>query len=197
MKALLIVDVQKDFCPGGALAVPNGDEVVEPLNAIAGYALYNGWYVYASRDWHPRQTKHFKEFGGIWPVHCIQNTSGAEFHNDLRIGGMAAIFISKGTQPDENGYSAFDGHDDSRNESFLSSLQRHEITEVYVGGLATDHCVKASALDAAKLGFKTYLLLDTCRAVNINPGDGDRAVEEMKAAGVIMTTTEEVISGRI
>ena len=194
-KALLIVDVQKDFCPGGSLAVPDGDAVVKPINAMIEYARKNGWLIVASRDWHPAVTNHFKDYGGIWPVHCAQNTPGAEFHPNL--DGADAIVVSKGTCVDEDGYSAFDGHTDG-GEELADYLKRHGVDEIYLGGLATDYCVKFTALDAVapRHDFTTALLLDACRAVNVNPGDGGKAVEEMRNAGVLISTTAEVTNGR-
>ena len=190
-KALLVVDVQNDFCPGGALAVTNGDQVVEPLNRMINHAFGSGWKVYASRDWHPAVTKHFKIYGGFWPVHCVQNTPGADFHP--RLNSHYALVISKAFRPDEDGYSEFEGVTPS-GIPLDEALKSASVTDLYVGGLATDYCVKATCLDGVKLGYKVYLLLDACRAVNVNPSDGDKAVEEMKAAGVLVTTTEEVIN---
>lgn len=187
-KALLIVDVQNDFCPGGALAVPNGDEVVKPLNRMVNLAKKNGWLILASRDWHPAVTIHFKDYGGIWPVHCVQNTKGAEFHPDLN--ATDAVIISKATRPNEDGYSAFDGKTD-KGDPLDDFLKKNGVEEIYIGGLATDYCVKASVLDAIKRGFTTYLLLDSCRAVNLKPGDGEKAVDEMKLAGVFITNVVE------
>ena len=117
-RALILVDVQNDFCPGGSLAVPNGDEVVWPLNEMIAYALKNDWLIIASRDWHPAVTKHFKDYGGIWPIHCVQNTHGAEFHRNLLIS--SDTIISKATQADEDGYSAFEGKTD-----FLKNTNIH------------------------------------------------------------------------
>lgn len=196
-KALLIVDVQNDFCPGGALPVTDGDKVVEPINKMIEYAHKNGWLVVASRDWHPRVTSHFKDYGGRWPVHCVQNTKGAEFHPDLK---YTDIIISKGFLKDEDAYSGFDGFLTLRDEtisreSMQEFLKRIFITEVYICGLATDYCVKATALDAIKHGFKTTVVLDACRAVNINPEDGDKAVEEMDKAGAFVALTQEVLDG--
>lgn len=196
MRALIMIDVQKDFCPGGALAVSGGDEVVEPLNKVRkAFSL-----VYVSRCWHPLVTNHFKKYGGVWPVHCVQNTEGAKFHSDL--GVKDTYVVSKGTKPDEDGFSAFDGTLYSVDGIFgVMSLNNHlgrmGVDKVYVGGLATDYCVKATVLDALKCGLKTYVLIDACRAVNSNPGDGDRALREMEGAGAILTTTEEVLNGKI
>ena len=194
-KALLMVDVQNDFCPGGALAVINGDKVVGPLNAMLTLADERNWLVVASRDWHPAVTTHFKNYGGIWPTHCVQNTPGAAFHRNLAVVAYKDIIISKATQPDEDGYSAFEGKTkDCKN--LADVLKEYKIDEIYIGGLATDYCVKASALDAVKNSFKTFLLLDACQAVNIQPDDGDQALETMKNAGVIITTTQEVFNAR-
>lgn len=190
-KILLMVDVQNDFCPGGALAVNNGNKVVEPLNKMVKYAKENNWLIVASRDWHPAITRHFKNHGGIWPTHCVQNTDGAKFHPELHVS--EAMVVSKATQPNEDGYSAFDGKiEDGR--TLAAFLRANKIEEVYVGGLATDYCVKASALDSTKNGFKTYLLIDTCKAVNLQPDDGDKAIDEMEKARVLVTTTKEVIN---
>lgn len=196
-KALLIIDVQNDFCPGGALAVPNGNQVVAPLNRAITHAMANSWLVVASRDWHPSQTIHFKEFGGLWPVHCVQNTSGAEFHPSLNLP-EGTIVVSKGMNNQDDGYSLFEGVNLRENDwplSLSSVIMLYNCREVYVGGLATDYCVKATALDAVKKGFKTYLLLDACRAVNVNPGDGIKALSDMINAGVEFVTTDEVIRG--
>ena len=174
-RALIVVDVQNDFCPGGALAVERGDEVVAPLNRLIGEFLARGLPVYKTRDWHPRRTKHFAEYGGTWPVHCVQNTRGAEFHKDLLEDPRVEV-ISKGTG-DEDSYSAFDG------TKLAEELRRRGVREVWVGGLATDYCVKNTVLDALREGFRVKAVADAMRAVNVNPGDGERAVEEMRRAG--------------
>jgi nicotinamidase/pyrazinamidase len=174
-RALLLVDVQNDFCPGGALAVAEGDQVIAPLNKLIEEFLNRGEPVFRSRDWHPPQTKHFTEFGGTWPVHCVQNTKGAEFHPDLIDDGRIRT-ISKG-MGDEDSYSAFDGTD------LASQLRQLGVEEVWVGGLATDYCVKNTVLDALKQGFEVKALEDAMRAVEVNPGDGERAIEEMRKAG--------------
>lgn len=178
MKALVIVDVQNDFCPGGSLAVKDGDKVVEPINKMIDFAVANDWEVYASRDWHPIKTKHFEK----WPVHCVQNTSGAEFHPDLHLPKNYPKFqvVSKGLG-DADDYSAFDGG------------MRPNANKLYVGGLATDYCVLWTVKKAIELGYEVVLMIDACRAVGINPGDGDKAVAEMRAAGAIITTSEEVL----
>ena len=174
-RALVVVDVQNDFCPGGSLAVERGDEVVAPLNRLIAEFLRRGEPVYKSRDWHPPQTKHFAAYGGTWPVHCVQNTRGAEFHPDLSDDPRVQT-VSKGTG-DEDSYSAFDGTD------LAEDLRRRGVREVWVGGLATDYCVKNTVLDALRQGFRVRAVRDAMRAVNLQPGDDQRAVEEMRAAG--------------
>ena len=174
-KALIIVDVQNDFCPGGSLAVSHGDEVVGPLNELAKEFLERGEPVFKTRDWHKPTTKHFEAYGGTWPVHCVQNTKGAEFHPDL-IDDIHIRTISKGLG-DEDCYSAFDGTD------LALQLERLGIEEVWVGGLATDYCVKNTVLDGLKNGFSVKAIEDAMRPVDLKPGDGERAIEEMRAAG--------------
>jgi nicotinamidase/pyrazinamidase len=181
-QALIVVDVQNDFCTGGTLAVPQGDEVVEPLNRQIDEFLERGAPVYKTRDWHPPKTKHFAAFGGTWPEHCVQDTKGAEFHPALREDPRITV-ISKG-EGDIDGYSAFDHTD------LASHLHQQGVEEVVVGGLATDYCVKHTVLDALKHGFKVKALEDAMRAVELQPGDGDRAIDEMRAAGA------EIVSPR-
>lgn len=182
-QALIVVDVQNDFCPGGALAVAHGDEVVEPLNQVIDEFLEGGAPVYKSRDWHPPKTKHFAIHGGTWPVHCVQNTKGAEFHPALRDDPRIKV-ISKGLG-DTDCYSAFDETD------LASQLHDQAIEEVIVGGLATDYCVKNTVLDALRHGFKVKALRNAMRAVDVQPGDGERAIEEMRAAGADIVSTED------
>jgi len=189
--ALLVVDVQNDFCPGGSLAVPEGDEVIAPLNKMIKYGKENGWLIIASRDWHPKVTNHFQPYGGMWPVHCVQNSEGAKFHPDLRINN--AVIISKGTNPDENGYSAFDGKTEN-GLTLARLLKLNKISEIYVGGLATDYCVRASVLDATELMYCVVFLRDACRAVNLKPDDEEKAIRAMQNVGVVITDTGDVIS---
>lgn len=188
-KALLVVDVQNDFCPGGSLAVAHGDEVVPPLNKLISEFLDRDEPVYKTRDWHPAKTKHFQAFGGTWPVHCVQETHGAEFHQDLSDDPRATI-ISKGMNESADGYSGFDGTN-------LAQLLREEgVNEVWVGGLATDYCVKHTVLDALREGFEVKALADAMRAVNVNPDDGVRAVAEMRAAGAELVGNESKAAGQ-
>jgi nicotinamidase/pyrazinamidase len=174
-RALIVVDVQNDFCPGGALAVERGDEVVAPLNQLVEEFLARGEPVYKTRDWHPATTKHFAAYGGAWPVHCVRNTKGAEFHPQLSDDPRVEV-VSKG-MGDEDTYSAFDG------THLAETLRGRGVEEVWVGGLATDYCVKQTVLDALREGFRVRALADAMRAVNLRPGDEDRALEEMRAAG--------------
>src|SRR5256714_10322995 len=178
-KALIVVDVRNDFCPGGSLAVANGDQVVAPLNQLIKEFLDRGEPVYKTRDWHPPQTKHFQAYGGIWPVHCVQETRGAEFHPDLSTDPRVTI-ISKGFDEKADGYSGFDG------TNLAELLREQGVTEVWVGGLATDYCVKHTVLDALKQGFEVKALADAMRAVNVNPDDGALAIAEMRSAGAEM-----------
>ena len=179
--ALLIVDVQKDFCPGGALPVPEGDRVVPVLNGYIADATARGWPVYASRDWHPPMTRHFQPYGGQWPPHCVQNTDGASFHEDLQLP-RSAVVINKGQDPNSPGYSAFEGYT-SEGRPFLSDLRERQIDHLYVGGLATDYCVKHSVLDALRFGFEVTVLGDAIAGVDVRSGDSARAIADMRKAG--------------
>jgi len=179
--ALLIVDVQKDFCPGGALAAPGGDQIIAALNRHLAEAREHEIPVYASRDWHPAVTSHFKQYGGEWPPHCVQGTAGARFHADLKLPPDAVV-ISKGDDPAKPGYSAFDGHTES-GKSLAHDLHDRNVTRLYVSGIATDYCVKASALDALRAGFDVRVLTDSITGIDVNPGDSDRALEELTREG--------------
>lgn len=179
---LLIVDVQNDFCPGGALAVPDGDRVVPVLNRHIERFTAAGGPVFASRDWHPPKTRHFQTQGGPWPPHCVRESEGAAFHPELRLP-EDVIVITKGTDPRDDGYSAFEG-DDRNGLSLATALREHGVETLYIGGLATDYCVRATALDARKHGFDTVLLTDAIAGIDMEAGDVDRALREMRAAGV-------------
>jgi nicotinamidase/pyrazinamidase len=182
--ALIVVDVQNDFCPGGALAVRNGDQVVPVLNRSIEQFLAAHLPIFATRDWHPAKTAHFKAYGGMWPVHCVQGTRGAEFHADLKLA-KEIVIISTGTAPDEEGYSGFQGRDASGTP--LATLLRDcGVDRIFVGGLATDYCVKHTVLDGIKQGFQAVLIGDGVRGVDLNPNDSDRALQEMSAAGAII-----------
>ena len=179
--ALLIVDPQVDFCPGGALAVPHGDGIFEAVNRVARMAPV----VVASRDWHPPDHISFRAQGGIWPVHCVRETPGAEFHPGLDQSRLDRVF-SKATARSEEAYSAFAGTD---LEEYLRS---RGVNRLFVGGLATDYCVRQSVLDARKAGFEVVVLEDAVGAVDVNPGDGERALAEMRAAGAEVATAREL-----
>jgi nicotinamidase/pyrazinamidase len=180
--ALLIVDVQNDFCPGGALAVPEGDSVIPVLNQWIAYADARRLPVFASRDWHPRNHISFKERGGPWPPHCIQGTSGAAFHPDLKLPPNVEV-VSKAEEPDKDSYSAFGGTD------LADRLRRAGVKQVWIGGLAQDYCVRATALDAIEQGFAVHLITDATRAVNLHPGDGQHALDEIQQAGAVLEET--------
>jgi nicotinamidase/pyrazinamidase len=189
-KALLIVDVQNDFCPGGALAVPEGDKIIPNLNKYIKIFSQKKLPVFASHDWHPKKTRHFKKFGGIWPVHCVQNTKGARFHPRLKLP-KETIIISKGQDPQKDAYSAFQAQD-ANGMDFLALLKYLGIQALYVGGLATDYCVKSSALDATRSGFKVRLLTDAIKGVDLKPGDSEEAIKEMVKNGVKLITLTEI-----
>ncbi|WP_457568070.1 bifunctional nicotinamidase/pyrazinamidase [Desulfurobacterium sp.] len=183
--ALVIVDVQKDFCPGGALPVPDGDAVVQPLNTYIELFVRAGLPVFATRDWHPENHVSFKKNGGMWPVHCLQNSKGAEFHDELSLPPDAFI-INKGDRPELEAYSGFQG-------TLLDSLLRERgVRRIFVGGLATDYCVKHTVLGGLNLGYQVFLLLDAVRAVNVKPDDGRRAVELMLRTGAVCVDREDV-----
>ena len=177
--ALLVVDVQNDFVAGGALAVPGGDLVVSAMNRYIDRAVKSGMTVYASRDWHPAVTSHFKPYGGPWPVHCVQNTPGAQFHPDLKLPPDAVI-VTKGTDPDKPGYSAFDG-EVAPGKSFLADLRDRGIDHLYVGGLATDYCVRQSVLSALTGRLKVTVLDDAIAGVSAE--DSANALTEMQRQG--------------
>ena len=181
LSALLVVDVQNDFCTGGTLAVPGSDTVVEVLNQHLRTAAERGLTIYASRDWHPPRTSHFKDFGGEWPVHCVQGSRGAEFHPALQLP-PGTIVVTKGDHADAHGYSAFEGLTPD-GAPLLDDLRRRGVTHLYVGGLATDYCVRASVLDARSAGLAVTVLDDGIAGVDVRPGDSDRAREEMRARG--------------
>lgn len=179
MKALLVVDVQNDFCPGGSLAVPGGNKVVAVINRL----MDKFDVVVASKDWHPSDTIHFRK----WPPHCVQNSKGADFHPQLMIKKINQVFL-KGTKNKDDGYSAFE----ATNDDLEKVLKEKQVTDVYVTGLATDYCVKASASDAVRKGFHTFVVTDAVEAVNVNPTDGTKALEEMRSRGVVLIDSHDI-----
>jgi nicotinamidase/pyrazinamidase len=190
--AILIVDVQQDFCAGGALAVPGGDQVVPVLNPLLARASAVGLTCYATRDWHPSHSNHFRP-RGPWPVHCVAGTPGARFHHALRLPA-GTIIVNKGVRPDSDGYSAFDPALDDHTDLTFDAARR-SITHFVATGLATDYCVRASVLDALRRGFEVTVLADAIAAVDSAPGDGQRALEEMRAAGAVIAATVDVPLG--
>lgn len=188
--ALVVVDVQIDFCPGGALAVPKGDQVIPVLNGYIDLFERRGSPIFASRDWHPKESKHFLENGGIWPPHCVQESLGAQFHPGLMLPDDA-IVISKGMANWDNGYSAMQGT--TENGTPFPMLLRHmRLDRLYVGGLATDYCVKETVLDALREGFQVTLLADAVRGVELEAGHCDMALTAMVEAGADMATLSSI-----
>lgn len=189
-KALLLVDVQNDFCHGGALAVPEGDKIVPALNKYIKIFAQKKLPIFASGDWHPVTTKHFKDFGGAWPAHCIQNTKGAAFHPKLKLP-KGTTLLYKGMDPQKDSYSVFQSEAVS-GISFGSLLRLSGIQELYVGGLATDYCVESTVLDALKNGFKVRLLLDAIKGVNLKPDDSEKAIKDMVRKGTKKITLKDM-----
>ena len=183
--ALVVVDVQNDFAdPAGTLAVRGADQVVLAVNSEAAAAVEAGAFVVYTRDWHPSSTPHFAKDGGVWPVHCVGGTWGAMFHPGLALAGPV---VDKGTQG-EDGYSGFSERHPASGETRPTELERllreRSIERVVVTGLATDYCVKATALDALRLGFATTVVAGAIAAVDLRPGDGAEALAELEAAGI-------------
>ncbi len=177
--ALIVVDLQNDFCPGGALPVPQGDQVVAVMNRWIRAAERVGAVIVISRDWHPPNHCSFETEGGPWPVHCVQNTPGAEYHAGLHLP-LCAFYVDKARDPDRESYSDFAG------TGLSQALRRSEVQRIFIGGLALDYCVKATALDGLAEGFEVHLILPATRAVNVNPGDGTKALNEMRSAGAMI-----------
>jgi len=173
--ALLVVDMQNDFCPGGALGVREGDQIIPLVNKYIDLFFKKQMPIFISRDWHPPETNHFKDRGGPWPVHCVQGTYGAEFHPDFQVPRQA-IILSKGTDPQNHGYSVFDAKDFT-STSFSDLLKRKNINTLYICGIATDYCVRETSLDALKDNIDVYILTDAIKGVD--EGDSQRALDEI------------------
>lgn len=182
-KALLIIDFQNDFCPGGALAVEEGDRIAEPIRRLV--PAFD--HVFATRDWHPPDHASFETEGGPWPVHCVRGTPGAELHPSMAEVDIEAI-VDVGRERDDEGYSGFESSD-------LAEIMRARgVEEVAVCGLATDYCVRASAIDACREGFRVTVVEDAIRAVDVKEGDGERALADMRAAGAEVADSRALLS---
>lgn len=186
--ALLIVDVQNDFLPGGTLAVPGGDAVIPVLNSTI--ALFTGLSlpIFATRDWHPADHCSFRAQGGPWPPHCIAGSSGAAFPAALRLPDSTVV-LSKAMTPEQDAYSGFEG------TALASLLRARGVQRLFVGGLATDYCVLNTVLDGLKQGFRVVLLVDAIRAVELHAGDGDKAIEKMTGAGAVAARRQQIDDG--
>ncbi|MCG8334057.1 MAG: bifunctional nicotinamidase/pyrazinamidase [Proteobacteria bacterium] len=202
MRALLLVDIQNDFAPTGALPVPEGDQVVPVVNGIQDkFDL-----VVATQDWHPQDHQSFAVYHGknpgemimlngieqiLWPVHCVQESTGAQFIAGLNMNRVQKI-VQKGLDPQVDSYSGFFDNDHKSATGLGDFLKEKGVEEVYVTGLALDYCVKFTAMDSNQLGFKTKVIVDATRAVNISDGDGDKAIDDMKAAGIEIVESKDV-----
>ena len=186
--ALILVDIQNDFCPGGALAVSGGDQIVPAVNRLMSrFSL-----VISTQDWHPANHISFNERGGPWPPHCVQGTRGAELHPDLRTDTIAHYF-RKASAQDKDDYSEFAGKDD-QGRTLDEVLRRHEVKKLYVVGLATDYCVLETVLDGLRLGYEVYVVTDAIRAVNVSPEDGDAALQKMAGSGAQLITSNDLFN---
>ena len=184
--ALLVVDVQNDFCPGGALPVPDGDSVIPSLNRATSAFGRAGLPIFFTRDWHPPNHCSFMAYGGIWPTHCVQGTTGAAFHPSLVLLRGSAV-ISKGDRQDAEAYSGFQGTD------LATRLKKLGVKTVYLGGLAVEYCVRTTAEDALKEGFRVAVLSDCIKGLEIHHGDSSAAIEEMKRAGATVMTSQAAV----
>ena len=182
-KALLIIDFQNDFTAGGALAVPQGDEIADPVKRLAEHFHF----IAATRDWHPPDHASFETQGGPWPVHCVQGTHGADFHPAMEDVAVDAV-VDVGQGREDEGYSGFENSDLAR------ILRENDVDEVYVCGLATDYCVRASTIDACREGFDVTVVEDAVRGVEVNPGDSEQAFRDMRDAGAKVATSDEVLA---
>jgi nicotinamidase/pyrazinamidase len=174
--ALVVVDVQKDFCPGGALPVKEGDAIVTTLNKYIERFATSRSVIIFTRDWHPPRHISFYSEGGRWPAHCVRGSKGAEFHASLKVPGWAMV-VSKAVDEKVEAYSGFQG------TGLAKTLRKRRVIRIFVGGLATDYCVKETVLDALSNRFQVYYLTDASKGVNVNQGDSERAILEMKAKG--------------
>lgn len=204
MTALLLVDIQNDFLPGGALAVKDGDKILPTVNRLAKQKFD---LVVASQDWHPQDHGSFAQTHGkkvgekvildeieqiLWPTHCVQNSKGAEFSHDLDQSAIDHV-IHKGTNPLIDSYSTFFDNEHKKDTGLHDYLQEHNIKTLYLAGLTTDYCVKYSALDALKLGYDVYVIKDACKAVNLSPNDEKKALEEIEQAGAKIIETQDLL----
>jgi len=186
--ALIVVDMQNDFMPSGILPVKDADKIVPVLNEYINKFSEKGQPVFFTRDWHPENHISFKGYGGIWPPHCVQETEGAKFHKDLIIPSDNKFIISKGTSKDFDAYSGFQG-------TVLNDLLKERgIKRVFVGGVATDYCVKNTVLGAINLGYQVFLLSDAIKGVDINPDDSKKAINLMLSKGVVLINIQKIIN---
>lgn len=181
-KALIIVDMQRDFCYGGALAVEDSDNIIPLINRFADIFSRAGGCVYATRDIHPKETVHFKAFGGQWPPHCVEGTPGAEFHPALKLP-EGSVIITKGLDPKQDCYSAFEGFDDE-GRTLRDSLLANDVGHIYLSGVATNYCVQATARDGLVSGFGVTVLIDAVRGIKSKDNDPEDAIREMRKLGV-------------
>jgi nicotinamidase/pyrazinamidase len=186
--ALILVDIQNDFCPGGALAVSEGDQIVPAVNRLIPVFRL----VISTQDWHPANHISFKDRGGPWPPHCVQGTRGAELHADLQTEAIAHYF-RKASSPDKDDYSEFAGKDD-QGRTLNEVLRSRAVKKLYVVGLATDYCVLETVLDGLKQAYEVYAVTDAMRAVNVNPADGEEALQKMASTGAHLVTSDEVLN---
>lgn len=184
--ALIVVDVQVDFCPGGALPVPEGDKIIPVINEYIRKFDAAGALIVATRDWHPPNHASFRTQGGPWPPHCVQGTRGAEFHPSLRLPERT-IIVSKATDPAREAYSGFEG------TNLSEELRKAGVRRVFVAGLATEYCVKNTVLDALKHGFEVFLLEDAVKGIDLTPGDVERAIREMLESGAKKITLSDIM----
>lgn len=186
--ALILVDIQNDFCPGGALAVSEGDRIIPIINRL----MPKFPLVISTQDWHPANHISFREQGGPWPPHCVQGSRGSELHSALETHEIAHYF-RKASSPDKDDYSEFAGKDD-RGRTLDQLLRSKGVKKLYVVGLATDYCVLETVLDGLRLGYEVYAVRDAMRAVNVNPEDGENALQRMAGSGANLVTSNEVLN---